>query len=295
MRNNRHKAVPPTAVELTPEQRARKAARQKRRRRRRMMRTAIVLTVLLLLSLVITLAVLHISGKIAQKDGKPAGFLSVKEILVEGDTRYAPEDIIEASGLYVGESLLVINKVQAHNAILEKFPYLDFAGVGNSSFSTVVISVRETKVMGIVEGSADWLVLGENNHALERVSSEELPEDMVQIVGADLTGETVGEPLLDERSMRVASTILTAAETVGLEGLTRIDMAEKTNVRVQWKGQIDVLLGNESNLAGQIQALQKMLPTLIGNNGEGATGTLDMTSFADDDSTNDRGFFTPAE
>ena len=60
-------------------------------------------------------------------------FLSVKAIEVEGETRYDKAQIIEASGLFVGQSLLAVNKVQAyeqrlydfmetkHPALLERF------------------------------------------------------------------------------------------------------------------------------------------------------------------------------
>ncbi len=280
---------------LTPEQQARKAARRRRRIRRRILRTALVLTVLLVAALLITLLVLHISGKQAQKAGRAAPFLAVRSITVEGDTRYSSEEIIRVSGLYVGESLLVINKVQAHNALLQQFPYLAYVDVGNSAFSDIRIRVEETPVIGAVETADGWLLLGENNHALELVTQENIPAGAVKIKGATLLGETLGQPLLDERGLGVVQTLLGAAADCGLEGLSTIDLTTKTDIHILWKEQIDVQLGNESNLATQIHVLQKFLPTLLNNNGEGATGRLDMTTYADDDSSNDKAVFTPMD
>ncbi len=295
MGKDRQQPQKTNVVQLTPEQKARAAARRKRRMRRRVLRTVLVLTVLLILALVIALVVLMISGKVAQKNGEPASFLAVKEILVEGETRYSPQDIIDASHMYIGESLLVVNKVQAHNAILEKFPYLDQVEVSNSAFSTIVIRVSETPVMGAVQMGDEWMLLGANNHALERVMADAVPEEAVEITGATLVGVELGQPLLDDRSLRVTKTLLDAAKAHGLDGLTRVDLAAKTDIHIHWKDQIDVKLGNESNLEAQVQALQKLLPTLLGNNGEGVTGKLDMSSYADDDSTNDRAIFSPTE
>ncbi len=272
---------------------ARQAARRKRRIRRRIIRATIVLTVLLLLLLLVALLVLRISGKVAQQNGTAASVMAVKAIEVEGDTRYSDEEIINASGIYVGESLLVINKVQAHNAILKQFPYLAYVDVGNSSFSTIRIQVRETRVMGVVETADSFLVVGENNHALERITEEEaLPAETIRIKGAALLGEEIGEELLDERSLQVSRTLLEAAEQYELTHLTAIDMTERTNIRLMWKGQIQVILGNESNLALQVKALTGILPTLLSNNGETATGRLDMSSYADDDASNDRAVFS---
>ena len=283
----------PGGVPSTQQERA--AMRRKRRIRRRILRTALVLTVLLVLALLVALLVLHISGKAAQKKGETASFLAVKSIEVEGETRYPAEEIIRASHLYVGESLLVVNKVQAHNAILKQFPYLDYVDVGNASFSTIVIRVRETTVMGTVKTAQGWYVLGANNHALELVAPQDVAADTVRIIGAGTVNETVGEPLLDDRGLRVTRTLLDAASDCGLEGITCIDLTEKTNIRLLWKDQIDVQLGNESNLDAQVRVLQKFLPTILGNNGQSATGRLDMSSYADDDSGNDRAIFSPMD
>ncbi len=274
---------------------AKKAARAGRRRRLRILRLSIVLTVLLVLGLVIALIVLRAMGVAASKKGETTSFLAVKAIEVEGDSRYAYDQIVKESGIYVGESLLAVNKVQAHQRLLKAFPYLDFVEIGNSSFDTIRITVRETTVLGAVQVSDGWMVLGANNHALEKLAPEALPEGMLRIQGAALLGEAVGEPLLDERSLRVATTLIGAAKTHRLEGITVIDLAEKTNIRLWWKDRIEVVLGNESNLAGEIERLPGILDSLIKNNGDTAKGRLDMSSYADDNPTNDKAIYTPEE
>ncbi len=266
---------------------ARKAARRKRRIRRRIIRTTIVLTVFLILVVLIGLLVLRITGA-------SISILAVKAVTVEGETRYAQEQIIKTGGIYVGQSLLVVNKVQAADNILAQFPYLEHVDVGSSSYGTIRIAVREARVMGVVETAAGYMVLGANNHALELITDETaLPAGAVRIRGAALLEETVGKNLLDERGLNVCTTLLTAAEQYGLSGITLIDMTEKTNIRLMWKDQIQVVLGNESNLTMQIKAFTGILPTLLGNNGDTATGRLDMSSYADDNSSNDRAIFSP--
>jgi len=274
---------------------ARQALRKRRRRRRRLLQTAITLSVLLVLALVIALVVLRSIGVAASKNGETTSFLAVKAIEVEGDSRYTHEEIIEKSGLYVGQSLLAINKVRAHDALLSAFPYLNRVEIGNSRFDTVRIAVEETKVMGAVETANGWMVVGTNNRALELLEEAALPEGILQIKGASLTGEAIGKPLLDERSLGVCTTLTKAAETVGLTGLSGIDITEKTNIHVWWNGRLQVVLGNESNLVTQIEAFHNLLPTLVKNNGDSVAGRLDMTSYADDNPNNDRGIYTPPD
>lgn len=276
---------------------ARRAEKRRRRRRRRMIRTATVLIVAVFLLAAIVWGVIEVAK--ASK-GESASFFGVKAIEVEfvdgeGTVRYSPDEIIKASGIFVNQSLLAVNKVQASNQVLRQFPYLDYVEVKNSSFSTVCIRVSEAKVLAALQTEQDWLILGENNHILERVATENLPADLPRIVGASVLTEELGGDALDERSLRICSTILGAVETNELEGVTAVDITEKTNLRFWWKDRLAVVLGNESNLAQQVTAFTRMLPTLVEKNGESVSGQLDMTSYADDKAENDRAVFTPSD
>lgn len=274
---------------------ARQLARRRRRRRLMIIRTAIVLSIVLLLLLVGALVVMKIVGTQQSKRGETAAFLAVRDIVVEGETRYTPEELIEKSGLYVGQSLMGVNKVQAHDLLMQSFPYLDTVEIGNASFDTLRIRVTETEVMGAVQTGEEWMIVGVNNHALERLTADALPEGVVRIAGATLEAETVGEPLLDERSLRVCRTVCAAGQLYQLEGMTTVDITEKTNLSVLLNERLRVVLGNETNIPAQIKMLVDTLPVLYQNNGLEVAGRLDMTTYADDDPNNDKVIYTPAE
>ncbi len=276
---------------------ARRAEKRRRRRRRRMIRTA---TVLIVAAFLLTAIVWGIIEVAKASKGESASFFGVKAIEVEfidgeGTVRYSPEEIIKASGIFVNQSLLAVNKVQASNLVLQQFPYLDYVEVKNSSFSTVCIGVSEAKVLAALQTEQDWLIIGENNHVLERVTTENLPTDLPRIIGEKPQSTELGGDALDERSLRICSTILGAVETVELEGVTVLDISKKTDLRFWWKDQVDVILGNETNLAAQVSAFKKLLPTLVEKNGESVAGQLDMSSYADDKTENDRAVYTPAD
>ncbi len=276
---------------------ARRAEKRRRLRRRRIIRLVTVLFVAVFLIAAIVWGVIEIAK--ASK-GESASFFGVKEITVEfvdgeGTVRYPKEDIIRASGLFVNQSLLAVNKVQASNSVLQQFPYLDYVEVKNTSFSTVCIRVAEAEVLAALQLPQDWLIIGRNNHILEQVTAEDLPADLPRILGAAPAQTTLGSDALDERSLRICTTVINAAEANELEGLTAIDITEKTDLRLWWKDRVELMLGNESNLSAQVTAFTRMLPTLIEKNGETVKGQLDMTSYADDKSENDRAVFTPAD
>lgn len=276
---------------------ARRAEKRRRRRRRRIIRLVTVLFVAVFLIAAIVWGIIEITK--ASK-GESASFFGVKEITVEfvdgeGTVRYAKEDIIRASGLFVNQSLLAVNKVQASNSVLQQFPYLDYVEVKNTSFSTVCIRVAEAEVLAALQMPQDWLIVGKNNHVLEQVTTENLPDDLLRIIGAAPVKTALGGDALDERSLRICTTVINAIETNKLQGVTALDVSEKTDLRLWWKDQVVVLLGNESNLAMQVKAFTRLLPTLVEKNGETVAGQLDMTSYADDKSENDRAVYTPAD
>lgn len=274
---------------------ARQLARRRRRRRLMLIRTAIVLSIVLLLVLVGALVVMKIVGTQQSKRGETTSFLAVRNIVVEGDTRYTPEELIEKSGLYVGQSLMGVNKVRAHELLMQNFPYLNTVEIGNATFDTLRIRVTETEVLGAVQVGEEWLIVGVNNHALERLTADALPADVLRVVGATLEGETIGSTLLDERSLRVCRTVSAAAQLYQLEELSTIDMIEKTNLSLLLSERLRVVLGNETNIPSQIKMLADTLPVLYQNNGLEASGRLDMTTYADDDPNNDKAIYTPAE
>ena len=122
-----------------------------------------------------------------------------------------------------------------------------------------------------------------------------MPANLLRIEGATLENEVIGESLMDERSLRICRTITSSAELYELHGMTTIDVTSKTKLAIRLNERIEVVLGNETNIAAQIKMLTDTLPVLYQNNGLEAAGRLDMTTYADDDPNNDKAVFTPEE
>ena len=208
---------------------ARQAMRRRRRRRLKIVRTSIVLGIVLLLLLVGALITWKVIADQQSARRETTSFFPVRGIVVEGQTRYSQQELIEKSGLYVGQSLMGVNKVHAHELLVQNFPYLETVDIGNASFDTLRIRVTETKVMAAVQVDQVWYIVGESNKALEQVGPNDVPENTLQVVGATVVGRTVGASLMDDRSLRVCRTLVAAAQQYNLQGMTAVDMTEKTN------------------------------------------------------------------
>ncbi len=259
-------------------QEARRQARRRRLRRRRIALVVSAVVLVMLIGLGVLMAVMDVTA-----------------IYVEGDTRYTYEQIVEKSGLEVGQNLLSVNKQEAHDRLREAFPYLSTIEVGNASFSELRINVTEVIEMAAVRVGDDYIIVGENNRALERMPLKEAPSAMLKIKGATLLSEKIGEDLMDERSLRICQIIIDAAQQYGLDNLTSIDLTQKNRINIKLDKRLQVMLGNETNIPTQIAVLVSTLPTLYENNGKDVTGQLDMTSYSDDDPDNNKSPFKSKE
>lgn len=259
-------------------QEARRRARQRRLRRRRIALVSGAVVLVLLIGIGVLLALMDVTA-----------------IYVEGETRYTYEQIVEKSGLQVGQNLLSVNKQTAHDRLREAFPYLATIEVGNASFSELCITVTEVEVMAAVQVEDEYIIVGENNRALERVSSKKVPKGLLKIKGATLQSEAVGSDLMDQRSLSICRSIISHAAAYGLEGITSIDITKKNEISFLLNKRLQVKLGNETNIPTQIAVLVNTLPDFYETNGKEATGLYDMSTYSDNDTGNDRGVFTSEE
>ena len=134
--------------QLTPMQ-ARRAEKRRRLRRRRIIRLTVVVVVLAFLLTAIIWSVIEISKA---SRGESASFFGVKAVEVEfvdgeGTVRYAKEDIIRASGIYINQSLLAVNKVKASNSVLDAFPYLDYVEIKTPLFRRYAYASRRSRCL----------------------------------------------------------------------------------------------------------------------------------------------------
>ncbi len=218
-------------------------------------------------------------------------------IAVSGNTHYDDKAIVGESGLKLGQSVLSVNKSAAAEKIEAAFPYVEKAVVKSPKFNTIVIEITETKVLGAMYGGGEWLIVGANGKVLETKPLEsDRPGRYFYLQGATpAQGATIGSTAMDERSVRIVSTVLEAIQANNIEGIMGIDMRDKARIVLNWKNSLSIVLGNESNLTAEINLLSSTLPQILEKNGGVLSGRLDLSSYSDSDDTNDKIIYTPQD
>jgi len=221
------------------------------------------------------------------------GTFKVRSIAVEGNKHYSEDQILRASGLFVGQSVWEVNKAQASASIKAACPYVESASISSSLLNTITITVKETTIVGAMYYNGEWILVGKNGQAVDKIAVEsDVPPRLLYLKGATATGKGLGKPAMDERCTEILKTYLAAVEQNELTGICELDLSNKGDLKLNWNNQITILLGNDSNLSYEIAVVKANLPSVLKNKGEQVRGTLDVSSYSDENATN-RVIFTP--
>ena len=275
-----------------------KSARKKKKQPPTRFRIVVTLFIIIVvLSVALAGALIYLRHKDTPITEPKLSSFTVSGIAVSGNTRYDDKAIVGESGLKLGQSVWSVNKAAAAKKIEATFPYVEKAVVKSPSFNTITIEITETRILGAMYGDGKWLIVGSNGKVLETMPLEsDRPGRYFYLQGATpAQGAAIGSVAMDERSVRIVSTVLDAVEANTIEGIMGIDMRDKTRISLNWKNTLTIVLGNESNLAAEIKLLAGTLPQILEKNGGVLSGRLDISSYSDSNDNNDQIIYTPQD
>lgn len=253
-------------------------------------------------------------------------FFQVETIAVVGNSRYTAQEVIDASGVQIGDNLFQMNKNQISQQILQQLPYVGEVSPQRGLPSTLTIQVTEISAAAQVEvyqddsaqaepaaedGSGDS---GEGDSS--QTEGEELPTlaDQPWLISASgklleaapegsgalsVTGLTVLAPqagtmlaVPQEQQSRLATLkeLLSALEAAGeLDQVSSIDLTHSTWVGMRYRENFDARLPLGEDMAHSLAVLSAAVEDTLQTRGPQAAGTMDLTQEMAD------AIFTPAE
>ena len=279
------------AVEKQPPKKTKK-------RRLKPFRVAVLVLILLLLIggiIAGVLVLLRPGVKAPPGEENTQAAFGVKAIDVEGSTHYTAEEIVEASGLYVGQSIFSVKKRQAAEKILQAFPYVEQVTVDSPTLTTLKITIEEAEPVAAVAKEDGWIILGANGKGLEALpaGSERLSE-YVKVRCGLLDDAAVGNRLLSDENMDALQALFTAFSAHSLTDVREIDLRDDTDIRLNWRDQIVLALGNDINLDHKIEVLaSKVISLVLEKHGDTVRGVINVSSYSGTDSDQYQAVFTP--
>lgn len=223
--------------------------------------------------------------------------LGVKSIAVTGNTRYDEDAILRVAQLQVGQSVFVLDRNGAADRIKKTFHYVEDVKVKVDLKQHVVIEITEAQPMGAVYAKGKWVTVSKEGIGLaaEPINSQR-PLRQLYLKGAGVLSDRPGEQVLDAASMKLLGEIFDAlSQTDLLTHISMVDIEKRGDIRLSWKNQITILLGNDTNLPFEIAAAASTIPKVLEKHGQTTTGVLNLTQHSDPNVESPAIFFTPGD
>ncbi|MCD8086154.1 MAG: FtsQ-type POTRA domain-containing protein [Clostridiales bacterium] len=100
-------------------------------------------------------------------------FFKINTIRVEGNVHYTEEEIVSASGVNLGDNLLLTRDTTVVARLLTQLPYVSSVTLSHKLPDTLVITVAESDAQAaIYDGSGSWWLMDSSGKLLELLSSD---------------------------------------------------------------------------------------------------------------------------
>lgn len=264
---------------------AQRKGQSKQRRRRRRARRDGTPTVLVLLCLILTVVAMILAATI---------FFKIETVTLTGDTRYSQQYVADASGLKIGDNLVLFDKISVKAGIYEACPYLDTVQIRRRYPSGIEIIVTECEPVAVLQdekaeipdpedetktvtiGQTGCWLMDRNGKLLERIPYSQ-PTELTRIYGLTLVEPKIGKTveILQEDTKKPLFLLLNTAEDDGiLQDIGGMDFSEPYAIRFNYLDRFVVKMGSTEDLELKMRYLHLIVEEKLGSN---AAGTLDLS------------------
>lgn len=236
-------------------------SRKLKRRRKRRTKQLIVLLVFFVLVAVTTLSL--------------TVFFKTQAVTITGNTRYNEEDIVEKSGIILGENLIMLNTSQVSETLKEEFVYIEEVRIKKNIFTgTAQITVREAEPFCTLMVENGYYLVSRGGTILERLSNDR--EDMYTVTGLSISGDIIGQKLNSEgdEQLSVLEEIFSAIEKTGITNITEINVEDVLDIVINYENRIDIEFGTRTELEYKMKYAKEILEKSIKSY---ERGTLDVS------------------
>ncbi len=204
-------------------------------------------------------------------------FFRVQTIEVVGQESYTPQEIIEASGIDVGDNLFFIDRAGASSRIYSRLSQVEDANVEPVMPNKLIIRVRESTAVAYVEWEGTYWVVTGNCKMLKSAGPEEL-SGLIHVLNLTPQDPEAGKPMKvaeeDNLKLSYLQELLGAVEELNMAGdVDQLDMSNPANPTFQYQGRFTVRMGSNDNTDYKLRMLLSGVPQLTPQE----TGTINLS------------------
>ncbi len=182
-------------------------------------------------------------------------FFKVQDISVvdSAQQRYTDEELIAASGIEIGNSMLWLKEEAAAERMVTVLPYLAQAQVKKKYPTKVEITVTYARPAMAVKADAGYILLSADGKVLQ-TGVTVLSDYVAELQGAEVADATPGKDVVfkDAGKFMQVTTLARAFADAGYLNVTVYDVSDLQNITVEVEYKVDVKLGNIGKVEGKL-------------------------------------------
>lgn len=165
------------------------------------------------------------------------------DIQVEGKSCYPEDDIIETSGLYIGENIFLSPKKAAAKKIVDTYPYIESAEITAKIPGTQVITIEGAIPSYEVSINGGYVVISSKGRVLAH--NDERTPSIPLLKGVRVKDTEVGEYIKFEKSAteQILQDIINNINSNNIPNIYGIDISNAANIKLNYGNRITISLG----------------------------------------------------
>lgn len=243
------------------------AAKQKSRAKKRQQRKAARFLILLLLIVALTIAILFVTP-----------IFNIKSITMSSTKIVSIEDVNSAIGDMIGQNIFSTWSSTICER-LKAIPYVEDAKIHKSFFPpTLYVEITECQTAAYFEADGKQIIINSDLKVLD--DSNTFPIDELPLIrGVEIKKYSVGKRLQldDDEKLEALSVFLkTMTKTEQLGDVLYFDLTSITDLKFNYKGQLDVTCGSALELDKKLRMFKAVMTS--GSLNDDVRGTIDLTN-----------------
>lgn len=218
--------------------------RKRQRRKKQILTYVAVAAAVVLIAVVLSLTV----------------FFQINEITVKGNSPYTEEQIIGASGLEMGENIILCGADEVSDNLAKSLPYIGSATVDRSASGKVVINVKTTEPKWSFINGEQAVLINKEGKVLEIGAAEKALEATI-VQGAVVTYAVPGEKIVlgEEIPFSLVSELGTAFDEAGISLLTTVNLSDIDYIQALYDGRYKLIIGSMSDIDVKLALAAKVI------------------------------------
>ncbi|MBR1384545.1 MAG: FtsQ-type POTRA domain-containing protein [Ruminococcus sp.] len=194
----------------------------------------------------------------------------LKKVRINGLSLYTSEQILAVGGIESGANLVRINTSVIEKRLVETLPYIEKATVSKDYPNTLDLELEEAVKSADIELNNRYYVLSVSGRLLECDNLTHYP-DLPLVKGLELKNAEVNKELESEDpgKVKIILSLLDEIRKAEFEGITVVDITDRTNIILYYQDRIDIKLGSSIDMAYKLKCVKAVITEELPEDYEG--------------------------